>query len=261
MAIAGAAALAIKYAALPLSPRPWDGDRVRNYVRTLAIGVAAGELAGVLVGGFGGRLMMRVMAATSGRNAQGLKTEADEVVGRVSFDGTLGLILFVGLGLGLIGGVGFMLLRRWLPGRAWQAGLVFGGLALVVFGPLDPLDPGNRDFAILRPVALAVVILIAVFLLYGVVLASLVARLDGAFPPLARDRRLVAYLVLFPLIIPSLAAAAVAGGLIALMFGQAHSLTALWRDRAVDQVGRGVVAVAGGLFAAHFVSSIVEILT
>jgi len=49
-------------------------------LRSTCIGITAGAVSGVLVGGFGARLMMRIMAATSGRSAQGLLTEADELV-------------------------------------------------------------------------------------------------------------------------------------------------------------------------------------
>ncbi len=54
-------------------------------------------VAGFLVPGLGGRLFMRVLAATSGSGAQGRLTEADEVVGDITFDGSLGFVIFVGL--------------------------------------------------------------------------------------------------------------------------------------------------------------------
>ena len=50
---------------------------LRRFVRSLAIAVSAGTIAGVLVGGLGSRLAMRIMAATSGDDAQGAITEAD----------------------------------------------------------------------------------------------------------------------------------------------------------------------------------------
>src|SRR5688572_21126100 len=49
-------------------------------VRAVFVGIVGGVIAGVLVAGLGGRLMMRVLAATSGDSAQGLVTEAEETV-------------------------------------------------------------------------------------------------------------------------------------------------------------------------------------
>ena len=45
-------------------------------LRTLACVLTAGFVAGLLVVGFGGRLAMRVLAATSGSTAQGRSTDA-----------------------------------------------------------------------------------------------------------------------------------------------------------------------------------------
>ena len=44
---------------------------------------------------------MRLLAATSGRAAQGRLTEAGERVGEITTDGTIGFLLFVGVGGGL----------------------------------------------------------------------------------------------------------------------------------------------------------------
>ena len=47
--------------------------------------------------------MMRVLAATSSDDVQGLRTEADEIVGEVSVGGSVFLILIVGIGGAVIG--------------------------------------------------------------------------------------------------------------------------------------------------------------
>ena len=170
------------------------GEVLRRFVRSLAIAVSAGTIAGVLVGGLGSRLAMRVMAATSGDDAQGAITEAEEVVGRITVGGTLGLVLFVGLGLGTVAALLYLLLRRWLPWPAWLSGLLFGVLLLAVFGRDDPVDPDNPDFTILSPKWLAVVMFTLLLPLFGLVLGSVVARLDAAYPELsARPKVLVAY--------------------------------------------------------------------
>ena len=59
-------------------------------VRAAVVGIVVEIIAGVLVAGLGGRLMMRVLAATSGDSAQGLVTEAHETVGEITLGGSLG---------------------------------------------------------------------------------------------------------------------------------------------------------------------------
>ena len=56
----------------------------------------AGGLAGLLVGGLGSRVAMRIAAFTARDVAQGLTTEAGATVGRITFEGTVFLVLFAG---------------------------------------------------------------------------------------------------------------------------------------------------------------------
>ncbi len=99
-------------------------------VRAAVVGIVGGIIAGVLVAGLGGRLMMRVLAATSGDSAQGLVTEAHETVGEITLGGSVGFVVFNGIFFGAIGGVGYVLLRSWLPSRPWLGGLVYGARAV-----------------------------------------------------------------------------------------------------------------------------------
>src|SRR5438270_9353032 len=125
-----AAAMALRWGSLRVERKPQQASTpaepatgnkvVARVLRTLCIGLVGGAVAGVLVGGMGGRLIMRILAATSGAGAQGLQTQADETVGKVTSNGTMGLIIFAGLFFGIAGGLIYVALRRWLPGRAWQ---------------------------------------------------------------------------------------------------------------------------------------------
>ncbi len=137
-------------------PPATPGEAALTAVRTLGIGLSAGIAAGFLVVGLGGRLVMRVLAATSGDLAQGRTTEAEELVGEITVDGTIGFILFVGLGGGVAASLLYLLTRRVLPRAAGPAGLVLGVLLVGTLGVQDPLSPDNRDFAILEPLWLAV---------------------------------------------------------------------------------------------------------
>jgi hypothetical protein len=116
-----------------LTDPPPAGLVVRRYLWYLVVAVASGAAAGILAAGAGGRLVIRLLAVTAGADAQGRITEAEEIVGRITVDGTVGFVLFVGLFVGLPSAAGYLLLRRWLPaGRA--AGLAYGALLLVVAG-------------------------------------------------------------------------------------------------------------------------------
>jgi hypothetical protein len=238
------------------------GEVLRRFVRSVAIAVSAGATAGVLVGGLGSRLAMRIMAATSGDQAQGAITEADQVVGRITVGGTLGLVIFVGIGFGSLAALLYLLVRRWLPWPAWLSGLLFGVLLLAVFGRDDPVDPDNPDFTILSPKWLAVVLFTLLLPLYGLVLGSLVARLEAAYPQLsARPKVLVAYapLVLFapffPVVVPLAAIALIAVGAQRL-----RPLARAWRSGVVDRIGHVALAVIGAVGLGFFAAGLAEIL-
>src|SRR5687768_11571007 len=130
----------------PDTGRPSLKGAARRYVRGVAIAITAGSWAGALVTGPAVRLIMRLLAVTAGDGAQGAITEAEEVVGRINLDGTIGLWIFGGILPGLLSGVVYVLLRRWLPsGRL--GGVAFGALHLVVAATrVDPLRPDNPDF-------------------------------------------------------------------------------------------------------------------
>ena len=139
-------------------------QRFREGVRVSAAVTFAGFVGGLVGFGLGGRLMMRVLAATS-PDAKGRLTDAEERVGEVTVGGSVFLALFLALFSAAAAGL-FWLLRRWLPRRSVWAGLVAGGVgggALVRASGL--LDPENRDFAILEPRWLAALLCVAVVLL------------------------------------------------------------------------------------------------
>ncbi len=157
-------------------------------LRTLACMLTAGFIAGVLVVGFGGRLVMRVLAATSGSSAQGRTTDAGERVGEITLGGSLAFFIFGGIIIPLVSSLVFIPLRRILPRRAWIAGALFGLLLLATFGVSDPLSPDNVDFSILSPSWLAVTLVCLTALLYGATFGVLVARMDATLVPLNQLR-------------------------------------------------------------------------
>lgn len=263
--VAVAAAFAWRWRRAPLlaEGRPTietSGRAALDGLRTLAVATTAGVVAGVLVPGLGGRLLMRILGATSGDAAQGKLTEADEVVGEITTGGTIGIVIFVGLLGGLLAALAFVLVRRWLPTTAGPAGVVAGILLLGTIGVSDAMSPDNVDFAILRPTWLAVTLIVVVALLFGVTFTALAARLDAGMPTLGRRPSSIAshaslvFLSFPPLVVG--AAAYVAGR--AALRGR---LALLLASSSVRRVGHIVVGVAVILAAVNSVAAIVEIVS
>ena len=153
--------------------------RVGDSIRTLAAALAAGLIAGAIVLGVIGRLVMRLAAALSEDVAQGRLTDAGEEVGQITAGGTIAFVVFIGLGGGIITAAAHLVLRRWLPQRAWAAGLVAATLLAGTIGIADPIDPANRDFAILDRIGLTLVLLLATAVLFGLTFMALAARFEA----------------------------------------------------------------------------------
>jgi hypothetical protein len=193
----------------------WPGSSAgQRYLGNVTVAVTAGLGAGLLVAGAGGRLAMRLLAATAGDGAQGRVTEADEIVGRVTTGGTIGFVVFVGLFFGFATGILYLLLRRWLPaGRL--GGVAYGGLLLVVAGTrIDPLRSGNPDFDIVGPGWLALAVFSAIVLTHGMLVAAIAARVSRTLRPFSlRSRAGLGYVPLALLlpVFPALAAIGVVG--------------------------------------------------
>ncbi len=183
--------LTIRWGATPY--RPWEPEpdsdanpspRVAalRYLRGVAVALVGGFWAGALVTGPAVRLIMRLLAATAGDGAQGAITEAEEVVGEISVDGTIGLYLFGGVLPGMLSGAIYVACRRWLPsGRL--GGLAFGVLHLVVAATrIDPLRPGNADFDIVGPGWLAALTFGLAAIVHGMAVVAIANRFSNRFP-------------------------------------------------------------------------------
>lgn len=109
-------------------------------------------------------------------------TEASEVVGDITLDGTLAFFIFVGLGGGALCGVLYVVMHRGLP-RNLVGGLLFGLLMLVTFdAKLDPLRPENRDFSIIGPGWLAVASFTLLAIGTGTFVAATAGRISNVLP-------------------------------------------------------------------------------
>jgi hypothetical protein len=213
-------------------------------------------LGGLLTIGAGGRLMMRVLAATSSDDVQGLRTEADEIIGEVSVGGSAFLIAVVGIGAGVVGLAIFATLRRWLPDRSLAAGLVGAGIGSgLLVRPTGLVTPANRDFTLIAPVALAVAFCLVTLVLFGATFGVLVDRLAPRWPRPGWNPKGVVSVLPFAVLLsaPPLFVGAVIGVLAGTFASRLRYLAA--PDHAVrpdgegadTRFGRNLVMALGGL--------------
>jgi hypothetical protein len=158
-------------------------DTVVGLARQIAIAGLAGLFTGILVGGIGGRLFMRLAGAAASDAAQGRGTEAGFRVGEVTTGGTLELVIFIGIFTGIVGAILFVVFAPWLSwARRWR-GIVFG---VVLFGAgsarSDIMNPDNIDFRILKNPVLLVTAIFILFLVFGLVMDSSFRFLDRRLP-------------------------------------------------------------------------------
>jgi len=157
----------------------WDLRlRLGAFVHDVSAGAVAGGIAGGIAGGLGGRLAMRITALMATRAEQGTLTEAEQTVGEISLDGTLGLIVFGGVLVGILGGLLYVALARWLADAGGWRGLVFGFGLLITLG-WTVIEGDNFDFSRLGSVTVNVAMFSAIFVLFGVLVAPLYAWVRG----------------------------------------------------------------------------------
>lgn len=144
-------------------------------LREVAASAFVAVLAGIMVGGVGGRLVMRLAALIDPARV-GLRTENGNRIGDITPDGTLALVLFGGLFAGMAAATVWVVVRPWLPeGRLARYGAAAS--AAVGLAGFTVIEGDNRDFFILEPAVASVVMFIAVVALAGVLTVWLDRRL------------------------------------------------------------------------------------
>jgi hypothetical protein len=169
-----------------------DRSRLRDGVREIAwwmlVGVAAGAIAGALIGGVGGRLAMLLLRLTSPDSVIGVTSDDGFEIGVVSFD-SVNLLLGM-TALGAVNGALYAVVRRVLPDALrlplWTVFAGVTGGATIVHGD-------GVDFTLLEPASLA----IALFVALPALAAALVVALTERWTPREpwADRRLTVALV------------------------------------------------------------------
>lgn len=149
----------------------------------LRAGVVSGALCGFLVGGIGGRIVMRVIALID-ESTDGAEAEFG-TIGEVTVGGTFTLAVLATLA-GTIGGAIYVAIRRWLPSSRVTRGLFFG--LLMMSGP-GVIAVSEVDLQIVEPALPIFGMFVALILLYGIGVSLLADRLQ--VPPQATPSRLV----------------------------------------------------------------------
>lgn len=148
--------------------------------RDIARGGLAGIVVGILVAGVGGRLVMR-LAALLVPLANGSITENDNVIGAITFQGTMALVIFIGLFFGATAGVIWVVIRTWLPGTGITRALV-AGVAAIGLGSFGLIRAGNSDFVVLGFHPVVVASLVALVGMIGVGMSLVDGWLDRRLP-------------------------------------------------------------------------------
>jgi hypothetical protein len=158
-------------------------DSLVGLARNVALTGIAGLFTGILVGGIGGRLFMRLAGAAAPEAAQGRGTEAGFTVGEVTVGGTIALVIFVGLFTGIVGAIFFAVFSPWLSwARKWR-GAMFGVVLFAIGSATsDIMNPDNIDFRILENPVLLVSAIFLMFVAFGVCIDAVFRFLDHRMP-------------------------------------------------------------------------------
>jgi hypothetical protein len=242
------------------SQQTWRDD-LRAASRPVAAAMVSGFVAGVAVGGVGGRVAMLVLRLTSDSSLHGLKTDDGFTIGIVS-TATIFLLLLTAIG-GMLGGLLYLVVRAWLPPgtRPWLFAALTGvvGAALVI-------RTGGIDFTVLDPLPLAILMFIAIPAAYGIAMSLLGERL------LDRQRELGGWTIWVGFAVLPLPLVLVARfGLLGVLFAAAvvgvgaslrvtRGIASVWRSKHVTWVGRAALATVGVFAGIDLIGDIAQIL-
>lgn len=148
-------------------------------LRDITRGGFAGALAGIVVAGIGGRIVMR-LAAILVPSSVGSFTGNGNRIGDITLSGSLGLVLF-GLIVGLVGGTIWVILSPWIPGGGLRRAILTMPIA-VALGATGLIEGENRDFRILQHDPGVVALLLALVALIGLSIALIDDWLDRRLP-------------------------------------------------------------------------------
>jgi hypothetical protein len=148
--------------------------------RDIARGGIGGLAVGIVVGGLGGRVAMRLIALLIPDSA-GAFTENGNRIGDITLGGSFGLIFFAGLFVGIFVGTIWVVVSPWLPRRLGLRVLAAIPLAIGL-GAFGLVQGSNSDFIVLGYDPRVIVVLLGLIGLVGASMAVVDAWLDRRLP-------------------------------------------------------------------------------
>lgn len=139
-------------------------DAAAAVLRSIAAGGIASVGAGVLIGGLGGRAVMR-LSALADPGAEGAVTESGNRVGEITAGGTGELIIFGGIFAGVFAGIAWVMVRPWLS-RLGKYRPAAAAVISAAAGSIFVLS-ADIDFALLDPAWLNVTMFLVLLALMG----------------------------------------------------------------------------------------------
>ena len=175
---------------------------MRHALRLIGAGLLSGVIAGAIAGGLGSRLAMFVIRLMNS-SFNGQITHPNAEVGVITLDGTMALVV-EGMFTGVPGGLLYLMVRRWVPGRGATKGLAFGFILLVLAGGAQMT--GNYEYVRYVQPAVSVTLFAVLFPLYGLIVSPLTEWLGAGTtsPPPNRLVRRAGYVVLGALMVQGL---------------------------------------------------------
>jgi hypothetical protein len=156
------------------SARPSSNSWVEAVATSAGLGGLAGTLAGVVWGGIGGRVAMRVLFVTSDDRLKGVTSDDGFEIGTIS--GATIFLLIATAFLGAIMGLVYGLARMVLVGPTWLIAIGVG-IAAAAGGGASIVHTDGVDFRLLGPLWLAVGMFVLIPGLWGVTVVALAERL------------------------------------------------------------------------------------
>lgn len=139
--------------------------------RDIARGLLASVVAGLVVGGLGGRLVMR-LAALLVPESVGLFTRNGAEIGAFTVDGTATLMFYGGLFGGFVAGIIWVAVSPWIPATGIRRALLTMPIAVALSGFFF-VEGDNPDFVVLRHDGLVVASYLGLVALLGLAIAWL----------------------------------------------------------------------------------------
>jgi hypothetical protein len=149
-------------------------------LRDIARGGIAGLAVGIVIGGFGGRVAMRLIALFIPGSA-GAFTENGNRIGDITLGGSVGLIVFAGLFVGIFVGVLWVVVSPWLP-RSLGLRVVAAIPLAIGLGAFGIVQGSNPDFRVLGFDPGVLIVLLCLVGLVGASTALVDAWLDRRLP-------------------------------------------------------------------------------